>query len=120
MSEKTLKEVGKEATKHYGSHELRAGMLANAKTRNRQANDEQSWQYFFSTKTQQEAQSATQKSVDLEKQAYHEDIKSGAEFAKDNAEQLHDLAVLEAHIGGVAINVEQPVVAGQKIEVHKS
>jgi hypothetical protein len=44
-------------------------------------------------------------------------IADGKVFAKENEDELHDLAVIEAHMAGVAINVEQPVAIGQKVEV---
>lgn len=36
-------------------------------------------------------------------------------FATNNAEQLHELAVIEAHLEGVAIDVEQSLLIGREI-----
>lgn len=42
----------------------------------------------------------------------------GSRHYRDNEAVLHDLAVIEAHLAGKAIKVEQPVVIGQTVPVH--
>jgi len=96
MNEKTLNQIRKEATGLYTGHELRATMLAQAE------------------------ESYSQEIVELESQAYDANIEEAAKFASENAGQLHDLAVIEAHLGGVAIKVEQPLSIGETVDVHRS
>lgn len=62
----------------------------------------------------------TQRTLDRAQLDYDASVQGAAEFAKVHESQLHDLAVLHAHLGGVAINVEQPIVVGQQVEVHKA
>lgn len=93
MSEKTLKEVGDEAAALYGSHKLTTDRMQNPGfTRHRRLDNSL-------------------------KQNYRINTSEAADFAKDHVEQLHDVAVIEAHLGGVAINVKQPLEIGQKVEV---
>lgn len=94
MSDKTLKEIGAEATGLYAAH--------------------------YSTKKDPFRLRHAEKYPDfaktLERQGEVNELAS-EKFAKHNAEQLHDLAVIEAHLGGAAITVEQPLEIGHKIEV---
>lgn len=119
MNEKTLRQVGSEAKQYYITHRVRANMLENAKDAKSKA-DGSHWHTVTTANSQELAQEITQVGLDSEMAHYDKNSMGGADFANDNAEQLHDLAVLEAHIGGIAINVEQPVVAGQRIAVHVS
>lgn len=57
--------------------------------------------------------------VEYAEDTYDMRIYDGKALAEAAASQLHDLAVIEAHLGGVAINVEQPLSIGEQIEVHK-
>ena len=41
----------------------------------------------------------------------------GKKLYHDNEAEFHDLAVIEAHLAGVAINVEQPLGIGHKVPV---
>ena len=92
---KSLNELGSEASKHYTRHELDATFL------------------------EQDKKSALTL-VDIQQGEYDRNLQASAAFAKENAAQLHDLAVIEAHLGGVARKVEQPLSIGDTIEVNKS
>jgi predicted trehalose synthase len=112
MSEKTLQDVGEEAKALYAAHGARAHELPIATVHQKIAN-EKSFPYGpYADKA--DAEMVT----DRINSEFDGTVKNGAEFAAANADKLHDLALLEAHIGGVAINVEEPVVVGQKVDVH--
>ena len=55
--------------------------------------------------------------LDASKTRSDEQLARAANFSTAFQEELHDLAVIEAHLGGVAINVEQPLEIGQKIDI---
>lgn len=44
-------------------------------------------------------------------------LERAAEHFRQHQGEYHDLAVIDAHLDGVKINVEQPLEIGQKIEV---
>lgn len=109
MSDKTLNQVGKEAATKYEDHGYAANGLHKFE---KQLND---FQNGIDTHgyTKEGIQIVTRRAKD----SYDDQVLESKQFAMDNAEQLHDLAVIEAHLGGVAINVEQPLEIGHKIEV---
>ncbi len=119
MSRKTLNEIRKEAVAHYTSHELRARLAENAETEFRELKKTDLRQGGPGL-PQRWVEYNEQQVVDIQRRQYANDMESAKRFAMDNAEQLHDLAVIEAHLGGVAINVQQPLEIGQKIEVRTS
>lgn len=107
--QKTLQQVGDEAEKRYSNHAVRADAVDRA-----QAGIETAKSPNFGTEAAAFNDKGLAANLRNVEGNYNEDIAVAAEFAQGNAEQLHDLAVLEAHIGGVAINVEEPVVVGKK------
>lgn len=46
-------------------------------------------------------------------------VNEGRMHHEANQAAYHDLAVIEAHMGGVAIKVEQPLELGQKVDVRQ-
>ena len=42
-------------------------------------------------------------------------LKTSTDHFRVNTEAYHDLAVVEAHLGGVAVNVQQPIELGHKV-----
>lgn len=122
MSEKTLQQVGQEAKDHYDSHkhdptrledaQWDAGVARyNAKPENAKPENAEAIGIDLEH---------SEKSLNRVKQAIEENTEKRAEFAKNNADQLRELALIEAHLGGIAINVKQPVEIGQRVEVHTS
>jgi hypothetical protein len=48
-----------------------------------------------------------EKRVHEVRQRYDKDLLESTQFAKEHAADLHDIAVTEARLGGVAINIDQ-------------
>jgi hypothetical protein len=53
----------------------------------------------------------------VERVSSKRDTAAGAKHFKEHEAEYHDLAVIDAHLEGVTINVQQPLEIGQKIEV---
>lgn len=122
MSEKTLEQVGKDAENDYSNHRLQAIKEDQMFQLSNKANGKY-WSRFNRGRSIKAAyRKAEQAGVAAQEAAdeYTDGLRDSSEFARSNAEDLHDLAVIEAHLAGVAINVAQPVVAGQKVEVHNT
>jgi Rad3-related DNA helicase len=130
MSEKILNELGKEAAGYYEDHGTYSKRVSHSKsvlanlqdspTRFRDVrvfDPEESGNGLRPARSLEEAETGTNENIQYAKEEYDENIAEAAEFAHDNAEQLHDLAVIEAHLGGVAISVEQPITVGQQVPV---
>lgn len=45
-------------------------------------------------------------------------LERAGEHYRQHQSEYHDLAVIDAHLDGIKISVEQPLEIGQKIEVH--
>jgi len=110
MSEKNLKQIGEKAALFYAAHKDGAENIEIQQGKLDAMSDSL-------TKDDPEYKRKEQLVRDLKSQDSVINM-DAADFAKENAGQLHDLAVIEAHLGGTAIQVEQPVVIGQKVDVH--
>ena len=119
MNEKTLQQVGSEAEAYYANHRLNTFNLLMRKQWALEEVRRDGPKGLHARITPKERRRIDQLAL-LEWGARSYDDLEAGKFAEDNAARLHDLAVLEAHIGGVAINVEQPFSVGEKIEIHTS
>ena len=53
------------------------------------------------------------------KQSVKRNLQAAKEHYAHHADEYFDLALMDAHLDGIKINVEQPLEIGQKVEVHK-
>lgn len=116
MNEKqlTLKEISSIAEQNYQSHlsNEKKAESANAEyIRNSRLFNDASWYPADQTRLA----IAEGRSKDASEAAVH----AGAEHYRDNEAAYHDIAVIEAHLAGVAVNVEQPIVLGKGPEETK-
>lgn len=107
--EKTLNEIGKEAAAHYHKHDL---SVARAR------GHAKSLAQVSEGRTVPEVVRRYAKTAASAVKHLDGANENARKFAQENAADLHDLAVIEAHLGGVAINIEQPITIGEKITVH--
>ncbi|HEY1085988.1 MAG TPA: hypothetical protein VGE34_04670 [Candidatus Saccharimonadales bacterium] len=119
MNEKILQQVGSEAEEHYANHRLSTFNKLMAEQRAKEEIREGGPVGLRARITPTERRQIDRLSVIEWGMRREADLKA-AEFAKENAEELHDLAALEARLAGVAINVEQPLSVGEKNETHTS
>lgn len=110
MSDKTLNQIGKEAATKYEDHGYAASGLRKFE---KQLDDFQN-----GVDTHGFTEEGIKIVTGRVKDNYEDQVLDSRQFAANNAEQLHDLALIEAHLGGVAINVEQSIEIGHKVEVH--
>lgn len=129
MTKKTLQRIGEEAAIHYHNFNRSA---SDMETVDKHTWDDRSIEravlreqtggenpYHLPSAEEMRAHNAqVREDVAEVRPEYDEEVARGKDFAEAHAAELHDLAVIEAHLGGVAINVEQPLEIGQKIEVH--
>lgn len=97
----TLQELGVAAQKDYARH----GRAAAAQIEVEELKERR---YLQPSYLETKATRATRRNAEADA--------ASAEFFAAHAADLHDLAVIEAHLGGVTINVEQPLVIGERVE----
>lgn len=110
----TLQRLGSEAEEYYSIHRLRAGAYETAVE---DVEHSKSPNYGTANATHLDKGMA----IHLRQMEYkfNEHVENSARFVAENIEQLHDLAVIEAHLAGVAINIEQYITIGKKVGVRE-
>jgi|GEM_PF-3362508 len=112
MSEKSLQQVGDEASRIYTDHRIDGRALDHEQ----RILDSMSQKYVSDGPTYRSQAGR----VDQLQSAHDDGLSKARAHAEANAEQLHDLAVVEAHLAGVAIKVKEPLTIGETVEEAES
>jgi hypothetical protein len=107
----TLQEIGDTAKKNYDDYTKNAKKVESSKaerSHNSRFFNDQSWYAADQTRLARVGHNAEDASAAA--------VVSGAEHFRENEAAYHDLAVIEAHMAGVAIAVEKPLVVGKSVD----